>query len=75
MSKCWKTNYRKIEKKNDNDMDADVAQLERNNNKCYALIFRYIYRQEFDYYGANWWVCHATSTTKIILEFVMCVCF
>ena len=24
-------------------MDADVAQLERNNNKCYALTFRYIY--------------------------------
>ena len=21
----------------------DVAQLERNNNKCYALVFRYIY--------------------------------
>ena len=28
-----KKNYRKIGKKNDNDVDADVAQLERSNNK------------------------------------------
>ena len=26
----------------DNDVDANVTQLERNNNKCYALAFRYI---------------------------------
>ena len=38
-----KKNYRKIGKKNDNDVDADVAQLEWSNNKCYALAFRYIY--------------------------------
>ena len=37
-----KKNYRKIEKQNDNDVEADVAQLEHNNNKCYASIFRYI---------------------------------
>ena len=37
-----KKNYRKIEKKNDNDMDADVVQLERSNSKCYALAFKYI---------------------------------
>ena len=35
-----KKNYRKIGKKKDNDMDADVVQLERSNNKCYALAFR-----------------------------------
>ena len=28
-----KNNYRKIEKKKDNDIDADVAQLECSNNK------------------------------------------
>ena len=34
----------KLEKKKekDNDMDADVAQQERSNNKCYASTFRYI---------------------------------
>ena len=37
-----KNNYRKIGKKNDNDVDADVAQLERSNNKCYASTFRYV---------------------------------
>ena len=31
-----KENYRKIGKKKDNDMDANVAQLKRNNNKCYV---------------------------------------
>ena len=30
-----KENYRKIGKKKDNDMDANMAQLKRNNNKCY----------------------------------------
>ena len=39
-----KKNYRKIGKKNDNDVDADVAQLEHSNNKWYASAFRYIYR-------------------------------
>ena len=28
-----KNNYRKIEKKKNNNVDIDVAQLERNNNK------------------------------------------
>ena len=37
-----KKNYRKIEKKNDNDVDVDVAQLERSNNKFYVSTFRYI---------------------------------
>ena len=32
--------YRKIRKKN--DVNADVAQLKCNNNKCYASAFRYI---------------------------------
>ena len=36
-----KKNYRKIGKKNDNDMDTNMAQVEHNNNKCYAPIFRY----------------------------------
>ena len=38
-----KKNYRKIGKKNDNGVDTDVTQLECNNNKCYASVFRYIY--------------------------------
>ena len=38
-----KTIVGKLEKKNDNEVNADVAQLERSNNKCYALVFRYIY--------------------------------
>ena len=29
-------------KENDNEMDGDVAQLERSNNRCYASAFRYI---------------------------------
>ena len=33
----------KLEKKNDNDVDADVAQLEHSNNKCYVSTFLYIY--------------------------------
>ena len=37
-----KKNYRKIENKKDNDMDADVVQLERSNNKCYVSTFRYV---------------------------------
>ena len=37
-----KKNYRKIGKKKDNDMDADVTQLEHGNHKCYASTFRYI---------------------------------
>ena len=31
-----KTNYRKIGKKKDNDVDVDVAQMKRSNNKCYT---------------------------------------
>ena len=38
-----KKNYRKIGKKNDNDVDADVTQLERGNHKCYASTFKYIW--------------------------------
>ena len=34
-----KKNYRKIEKKKGNDVDADVAQREYNNFKCYASAF------------------------------------
>ena len=36
-----KTIIGKLEKKN-NDMDAEVAQLKRNNNKCYISTFSYI---------------------------------
>ena len=32
----------KLKKKKDNDVDANVAQLEHSNNKCYASTFRYI---------------------------------
>ena len=38
-----KKNYRKIGKKNDNDVDANLAQLKCSNNKCYASTFRYVY--------------------------------
>ena len=34
-----KNNYRKIRKKNDNDVDADVTRREYNNVKCYVLAF------------------------------------
>ena len=34
-----KNNYRKIEKKKDNDLDAIVAQREHNNIKRYASAF------------------------------------
>ena len=37
-----KNNYRKIGKKNNNDVNVDVTQLERSNNKCFASAFRYI---------------------------------
>ena len=37
-----KTIIGKLEKKNNNDMDAEVAQLKRNTNKCYTSTFRYI---------------------------------
>ena len=37
-----KNNYRKIGKKKDNDVDANVAQLECSNDKCYVLAFIYI---------------------------------
>ena len=35
-----KTIIGKLEKKN-NDMDAEVAQLKHNNNKCYTSTFRH----------------------------------
>ena len=38
-----KKNHRKIENKKDNEVDADVAQQERNNNKCYVSVVRDIY--------------------------------
>ena len=41
MSKC-KKKKQKFGKKYDNDVDNDMTQLERNNNKCCALSFRYI---------------------------------
>ena len=53
MEKGWrsinikKKNVKKIiiklkKKKKDNNVDADMTQLERSNNRCYALAFRYI---------------------------------
>ena len=38
-----KNYYKKIRKKQDNDVAADMTQLERSNNKCYTSSFRYIY--------------------------------
>ena len=40
--KIVKNNFRKIGKKKDNDVDVDIVQLERNNNKCYTSVFKYI---------------------------------
>ena len=37
-----KTIIEKLEKEEDNDVNADMTQLERGNNKCYALAFRNI---------------------------------
>ena len=39
-----KNNYRKFEKKEeeDNDVNADMTQLEHGNNKCYGSTFRNI---------------------------------
>ena len=37
-----KTIIGKLGEKKDNDVDVDVAQLEPNNNKCYASAFRTI---------------------------------
>ena len=42
MRKFSKKYIGKIGNKKDNDVAADVAQLEYNNNKYYALVFRYI---------------------------------
>ena len=38
-----KNNYRKIKKKQDNDVNADLAQQGCSNNKCYTSAFIYIY--------------------------------
>ena len=38
-----KKNYRKIRKKNDNDVDVDVTRREYSNVKCYVLAFNNIY--------------------------------
>ena len=37
-----KKNYRKIKNKKYNNVNADVTQLKRSNNKCYTSVFRYI---------------------------------
>ena len=42
ISNLKKKNYRRIENKKDNEVDADVAQQECSNNKCYVSAFRYI---------------------------------
>ena len=51
MRKCFKKYIRKIGNKKDNDVTINVAQLERNNNKCYTSAFIYIYRL----CGFWWW--------------------
>ena len=38
-----KKNYKKIKNKKDNNVNANVAQLERSNNKCYDSIYIYIH--------------------------------
>ena len=38
-----RNNYRKIGKEKDNDVDANITQLEHNNNKYGVLAFIYIY--------------------------------
>ena len=42
MRKCSKKYIGKIGNKKDNEVAADVAQLEYSNNKYYVLTFRYI---------------------------------
>ena len=42
MKKCFKIYIGKIGNKKDNDVSNNVAQLERNNNKCYTSAFRYM---------------------------------
>ena len=34
--------FKKIGKKQDNDVDDNVAQMKRSNNKCFTSTFRYI---------------------------------
>ena len=40
-----KKNYRKIKNKKDNNVNANVAQLERSNNKFYVSVFRYRFEE------------------------------
>ena len=42
MKKSFKIYIGEIGNKKDNDVSANMAQLEHNNNKCYALTFRSI---------------------------------
>lgn len=42
--KVKKMKIGKIGNKNDIDVATDVAQVEHSKNKCYALVFGYIYR-------------------------------
>lgn len=37
-----KKNYRKIKNEKDNNVNANVTQLKRSNNKRYTSVFRYI---------------------------------
>ena len=43
IKKWFNIKKRKIGKKNYNDVNVDVAQLGRNNNKCYISVYIYIY--------------------------------
>jgi len=40
-----KKNYRKIKNKKDNNVNVNVAQLERSNNKYYASVFSYKFEE------------------------------
>ena len=44
LKKKIRNNYRKIRKKKDIDVDANVTQLEHNNNKYGVLAYIYIYK-------------------------------
>ena len=62
-----KKNYRKIGKKNDNDMDANVAQLKRNNNKYYTSTIRdiYIYICKVEFNQSFCWLYSVTNLLVI----------
>ena len=63
-----KNNYRKIGKKNDNGVDTDVTQLECNNNKCYALVFRYTYTYTYIYIYIYIYIYRLVSDLRVACD-------